>query len=307
MPADRAAFGAFLRARRDLLSPAQAGVRAVPGRRRVPGLRREELAALAGLSPDYYGRLEQGRQAAVGDSVLEALATALRLDDTERAHLHALAAPAVPRHGAAEAVQRADPGLLRLLTTLDHVPALLLGRGGTVLASNALLGVVLGRDLEPGSSFLDYLFRDPLARERIVNWPDFASSAVAALRGELGRRPWDTRLTRFVDELRADDADAARWWDDTRVRDYTSVAKQIAHPVAGPLRFDLEVVSGPHDPDQRLVVYTAEPDSATARCLPLLRSWTGEAVVGDHSQPHRGPRDRVTGDRRDRATAPADG
>ena len=278
VPVRRLAFGEFLRARRDRLTPAQAGIDAFPGPRRVPGLRREELAVLAGLSPDYYSRLEQGRQASISDAVLDALARALRLDDAERAHLYALAAPVTPGNLSAwESAQRSDPGLLRLLGTLDHVPVLLLGRRGDVLARNALLVEVLGDPLEPGTSFVRYLFGDPAVRARIVNWADFASAAVAAIRGELGRHAYDRRLVALVEELRLADADFARWWDDHRVRDYASVAKQIQHPVAGRLSFDLEVVTGPHEPDQRLVIYTAQPDSTTARTLPLLRSWAMEA------------------------------
>lgn len=195
MAADRTALGAFLRSRRDRLTPAQAGITAFPGARRVPGLRKEELAVLAGLSSDYYSRLEQGRQANISDEVLDALARALRLDDTEHAHLRDLAAPTKRRQSSdAEMRQRPDPGLLRLLDTLDHVPVLLLGRRGDVLARNRLLQAVLGRPLEPGTSFVRYLLQDSQAREWIVNWPDFASAMVAGLRREAGRRPDDSRF-----------------------------------------------------------------------------------------------------------------
>jgi transcriptional regulator with XRE-family HTH domain len=279
MPRDRAALGEFLRARRDRLTPARAGIDAFPGPRRVPGLRREELAVLAGVSSDYLRRLEQGRQANVSDGVLDALARALRLDEVERAHLHELAAPTAVRPAAGgEAEQRPDPGLLRLLAALDHLPAVLLGHRGDVLARTALLPAVLGRPLEPGSSFVRYLMQDPIARERIVNWADFAAACVAALRGEAGRRPHDRRLVALVDELRAADTDVARWWDDFGVRDYASVSKRVRHPDAGPLAFAIEVVAAPHEPEQRLVVYTAEPDSPTARTLPLLGSWAADAA-----------------------------
>ncbi|GAA4606069.1 helix-turn-helix transcriptional regulator [Actinoallomurus liliacearum] len=273
MSRDRSAFGAFLRARRDRLTPAQAGIEAFPGRRRVPGLRREELAMLAGLSTDHYSRLEQGRQATVSESVLAALTRALRLNEVEAAHLRDLAAPATRTRRAVPEAQRADPGLLRLAATLDHVPVLLLGRRSEVLARNALLEAVLGRALPPGSSFLDYLFRDPLARERIVNWAEFGARSVAAMRMEVGRRPDDQRLLAAVRDLRRTDPDVARWWDDHTVRDYASVSKRIAHPEAGLLDFAIEIVTAPHVPDQHLIVYTAEADSSTARILPILASW----------------------------------
>ncbi|MGV9701788.1 helix-turn-helix transcriptional regulator [Streptomyces sp. NPDC003483] len=278
MSRDRSALGAFLRSRRDRLTPSMAGIEAFPGARRVPGLRREELAVLAGLSPDYYSRLEQGRQANISTEVLDALARALRLDEVERAHLHDLAAPTAPHRAAQPQVaQRPDPGLLRIMRTLDHVPVLLLGRRGEVLARNLLLTEVLGRRMEPGTSFARYMFQDPVARERIVNWADFASATVATMRRETARRPHDKRLTALVDELRASDDDVARWWDDHTVRDYASVAKRVDHPVAGPLAFDIEIVGAPHDPDQRLVVYTTEPDSPTARVLPILAGWNALA------------------------------
>ena len=273
-------MGEFLQARRDRLTPAQAGIEPFPGARRVPGLRREELAVLAGLSPDYYRRLEQGRQANVSDQVLDALARALRLDEVECAHLRDLAAPTRSRRSAgAEPAQVADPGLLRLVQALDHLPVLLVGRRGDVLAHSALLAAVLGRSLAPGTSFTRYLFCDPMARERILNWAEFAATSVAAMRREVARHPDDRRLVELIEELRAGDPDVARWWDDHRVRDYASVTKRIRHPAAGTLHFEIEIVYAPHEPDQRLVVYTAAPDSPTARVLPLLLSWDAGAPV----------------------------
>lgn len=180
-------------------------------------------------------------------------------------------------------MQRADPGLLRLMDTLDHRPVLLLGNGGDVLARNALLAAVLGRPMNPGSSFPRYLFLDPLARSRIANWETFAKATVGALRFELGRRPHVRRLSALVAEQRLADTDVARWWDDHSVKDYTSVAKQIRHPQAGNLAFDVEIVSAPREPDQRLVVYTADPDSATARMLPMLHGWQADEPADEVS------------------------
>lgn len=282
MPTDRAALGAFLRSRRDGLTPARAGIAPFPGARRVPGLRKEELAVLAGLSPDHYSRLEQGRQHTVTEDVLDALSRALQLDDVERAHLRDLAAPSGRRRGAGGigGPQRAEPGMLRLMTSLDHVPVLLLGRRSEVLARNALLAAVLGTAMEPGSSFMRWLFLDPLARERITNWADFAATTVGAMRYEVGRHPDDRRLAEEVADLRRRDPDVARWWDDQRVTFRTSVTKQIAHPAAGRLAFGIESVVGPHDPEQLLVVYTVEPDSATARVLPMLAGWGAEPSHG---------------------------
>lgn len=230
---------------------------------------------LAGLSPDHYSRLEQGRQQNVTEEVVRALSQALQLDDVERAHLRDLAAPTSRRRWSGpEAPQRPDPGMLRLMTALDHVPVLLLGRRSEVLASNTLLSSVLGTMMEPGTSFVRWLFLDPDARVRIVNWSDFAAAAVGSLRYEVGRHPDDRQLASLVEELRAGDQDVARWWDDQRVTFRTSVTKHVVHPTAGPLSFGIESLVAPHDPEQRLVVYTVEPDSPTARVLPVLASWS---------------------------------
>ncbi len=253
------------------------------GPRRVPGLRREELAYLAGVSPDYYSRLEQGRQPTVSVAVLDALARALRLGDLERAHLHDLAAPTRLRRTAGpERSQSADPGLLRLMGALDHLPVLLLGRRHQVLASNALLQAVTGA-LPPGSSLAHWLFLDPDARSRVASWAHFASAAVGSLRREAGLHPDDHRLVALVDELRTADTDVARWWTDQGVTDHISVSKLIRHPAAGELAFDIETVVSPHDPDQRLVVYTTPAESPTARLLPLLASWGGAAPDDDNA------------------------
>lgn len=245
----------------------------------MPGLRKEELAVLAGLSPDHYSRLEQGRQHTVTDDVVAALGRALRLDDVERAHLRDLAAPQ-PRGAASwEVAQRADPGLLRVMTSLDHVPVLLLGRRSEVLACNALLRAVLGGEVDTGSVFVRWLFLDPRARRRIENWPDYAAAAVGALRYEIGRHPSDRGLRELVDELRTGDADVSSWWDDHGVTDRTSVDKRVAHPVVGRLTFGIEALVSPHDPEQRLVVYTSQPGSHTATTLPVLASWGLETPV----------------------------
>ncbi|MFP7833919.1 helix-turn-helix transcriptional regulator [Marisediminicola sp. LYQ134] len=275
MTRDRAALGEFLRSRRDRLTPSTAGIEAFPGPRRVPGLRKEELAVLAGVSPDYYSRLEQGRQATISREVLDSLARALRLDDVERAHLHDLAAPARRAPMSTTTTQHADPGLLRLMTAVEHLPALIIGQRAEVLARNALLATVL-HDLPVGSSLARFMFLDPVARERIVNWETFASTTVASLRRDLARHPHDRRLAALVDDLRAADADAERWWNDHGVRDYASVAKKIRHPLVGELEFDLEIVTAPHDPEQRLIVYTAERGSPTERMLPVLASWDAD-------------------------------
>ena len=285
---DAAALGSFLRSRRDGITPAQAGIPAFPGPRRVPGLRKEELAMLAGVSADYYSRIEQGRQTAVSIEVLDALARALRLDDTEHAHLRDLAAPPSRAGGGRIAPQQADPSLLRLMTTLDAVPVMLLGERLEVLARNALLEAVLG-PLPLGSSLARFVLLDPAARERIVEWERFAQYTVAALRRDVARHPRDARLRALVRQLRESDAQVDAWWRDHGVREFASAQKIIRHPVAGVLHFGIEIVSPPLDPDQRLIVYTAEPGSETEALLPTIRAWgTGSAdsvPADDPAQP----------------------
>lgn len=269
---DRSQLGAFLRARRDQLTPSEAGIDPLPGERRVPGLRRAELALAAGVSVDYYSRLEQGRQANISREVLDSLARVLRLDEVEHAHLHDLATPpSSPDEPAAD--QRADAGLLRVISALDHIPAAVIGRRGIVLARNALFSTLYGHSLEPGTSWSYFLLLDPAARLRIDNWADSARAAVAGLRRQAARHPQDRRLHRLIDDLRRSDPDIERWWDDHRVGEYSSGHRRIRHPVAGDLDFDVELLVAAHEADQHLVVYTVEPHSRTARTLPLLAAW----------------------------------
>ena len=292
MANDEVTLGAFLRSRRDALTPAQAGITPMPGARRVPGLRKEELAFLVGLSTDHYSRIEQGRQSSLSEDVIGSLARALQLDDVETSHLRDLAVPAGRRRQPAERPARPEPGMLRLMSQLDHVPALLLGRRSEVLASNALLREVLGWPAEPGQSLVRWLFLEPEPRTRLSNWAELAASVVASLRFEVGRHPDDDELIALVTQLRESEPLVGQWWDDHRVTFRTSVTKHLEHPVAGPLVFAIESVVGPHDPDQRLIVYTVEPDSPTARVMGLLTSWAHGAAASESSHaisPEAGP------------------
>jgi transcriptional regulator with XRE-family HTH domain len=273
---DRSALSAFLRDRRDRITPTEAGLRTYPGVRRVPGLRREELAAMAGVSPDYYSKLEQGRQANVSIEVLRAIARALKLNEVESAHLLDLASPA---GSVDDATERPDPGLLQVMRTLDHVPVLLLGRSGTILASNALVRSVLSLPSAAGESLFDYLFRNPIARERIVNWSQFAAAAVANLRRELARRPGDRALTALIDELRSTEPFFEQWWSDHEVREFERATKIIQHPSAGTLEFGIEFLTSPSEPGQSLIVYTVEDGSSTAKILPILASWDPNSAI----------------------------
>ncbi|WP_415973443.1 helix-turn-helix transcriptional regulator [Rhodococcus sp. 077-4] len=276
MSNDRSALSAFLRDRRDRMTPTEAGLPTYPGARRVPGLRREELAALAGVSSDYYSKLEQGRQANVSNEVLRAIARALKLDEVECAHLLDLASPTGP---VGDASERPDPGLLQVMKALDHVPVLLLGRSGTILASNALVRAVLSLPSSTGDSLFHYLFRNPIARERIVNWSHFAAASVAALRRDLARRPADPTLTALIDELRSSEPCFEQWWIDHEVADFAGAIKIIQHPAAGTLQFGIEFLTSPSAPNQSLIVYTVEEGSSTSKVLPILASWDPNSAI----------------------------
>lgn len=168
-----------------------------------------------------------------------------------------------------------------MMTSLDHVPALVLGRRSEILACNGLLRAVLGAEVDTGAVLVRWLFLDPRARQRIENWSDYAAAAVGAMRYEVGRHPSDRRLAGLVDDLRTADPDVARWWDDHGVTDRTSVDKRISHTVAGTLVFGIEALVSPHDDEQRLITYTVEPGSLTARALPVLASWGLDAPLSD--------------------------
>jgi transcriptional regulator with XRE-family HTH domain len=282
-PADPAAARAreisgFLRGRRARITPDQAGLPGDGRARRVPGLRREEAARLAGVSTEYYTRLEQGRAGNPSPEVVEALARALRLDAAEREHLaDLLARPGATRRAGPVAPQRVRPGLYRLLRTLDHVPAFVIGRRTDVLAANRLARAVLTDfDALPATrrNLARYYLLDPAARERVGDWQRLAAETVAMLRLEAGRHPHDRRLADLVGELTLALPEFTAWWNDHRVLRRTHGAKHYHHPLVGELHFSYESFQVPGDTDQTLCVYNVEPGSETAEALRLLASWT---------------------------------
>ncbi|MFI6250694.1 helix-turn-helix transcriptional regulator [Streptomyces sp. NPDC051016] len=266
-------IAAFLRSRRAGLTPDRAGLPADGRTRRVPGLRRDEVARLAGVSTEYYTRLEQGRVGSPSPGVVEALARALQLDPSEHEHLtNLLARPTAARRGPAPQ-QRVRPGLYLQLQTLDHVPAFVLGRRADVLASNRLAREIL-TDFDalpaPRRNLARYYLLDPEARERVVDWEQVAAETVATLRLEAGRHPHDRRLADLVGELILTSPEFSTWWNDHRVLGRTHGTKSYRHPLVGELQFSYESFRPLGDPDQTLCVYNAEPDSPTAHALRLL-------------------------------------
>ncbi|MFB7666308.1 helix-turn-helix transcriptional regulator [Kitasatospora sp. NPDC056138] len=287
----------FLRSRRARVAPREAGLGPDTGRRRVPGLRREEVARLAGISADYYVRLERGRNPNVSAAVLEAVARALRLDAVERAHLFDLARPG-PGSARRRVVppQRVRPGLLRLLDSLTDTPAMILGNRLDVLAANALAkALYTDFDAKPHRhrNLARFIFLDPAARGLLTDWQTAARGAVAALRLYAGRHPHDPRLTELVGELSVHDEDFRRWWADHDVLEYTHGTKRYHHPLVGELVLDYESLTLPDDPDQALYLYTAEPDSPSAHALRLLDSWSApDLAAGSGRSPDALPPSR---------------
>ncbi|MFF0647174.1 helix-turn-helix domain-containing protein [Streptomyces tendae] len=268
-------LGAFLKARRTELSPAEVGLPAASGRRRVKGLRREEVASLASISPDYYTRLEQGRRQA-SEPVLDALARVLRLDDGERAYLFELSGrdAARPRRRTSQKVQ---PQLRRLLDDLSTTPAVVLGRRTDILAWNAMAAALFtdfARIPEKDRNFVRLVFREPAIRALYADWEWVARMTLAQLRMEAVRDPKDPRLAELVGELSLQDADFRRWWGTHRVAAQRSGTKVLNHPAVGPLTLDWSFLTSTDDPDQQLITLTPEPGTTSHDRLRALASRT---------------------------------
>jgi transcriptional regulator with XRE-family HTH domain len=269
MPGDNR-IGQFLRARRERVRPEDVGLPDL-GRRRTPGLRREELATLAGVSSDYYVRLEQGRERHPSEQVIDALARALRLDDEATAHLHELARPAPRRRRAARRTERVRPELLRLMEAWSHTPALVTGRHLDVLAANSLATVLHG-GFARGNNLVRSLFLDPAARERYPDWDEVARDTVAGLRASVGPDLDDPHLIDLVGELSLKSERFRSLWARHDVREKSHGTKRYAHPQVGELVLRYETFAVAGNPGQVLSVYHADPGSATEQALALLSS-----------------------------------
>ena len=263
-------IGQFLRARRELVQPEDVGIESY-GRRRVPGLRREELAMLAGVSVDYYVRLEQGRERHPSEQVLEALARAPQLDDTAARHLQDLARPPTRRRRPSARPQRVRPGVQRLMDGWSHTPALVLGRCLDVLAANSLADALHGRPMR-GTNVMRSIFLDPGAHDFYADWEDVARDTVAWLRALAGVDLDDPRLTELVGELSLKSEKFRRLWARHDVREKTSGTKRFVHPMVGEVSLGYESFPIGGAPGQVLIVYHAEPGSRDERALALLES-----------------------------------
>ncbi|MEU9295675.1 helix-turn-helix transcriptional regulator [Streptomyces sp. NPDC048266] len=275
----------FLRSRRARLKPQDVGLPEYGRHRRVPGLRREELAQLAGVSVAYYTRLEQGHGRNVSMEVLDAIARALRLSDTERAHLTHLAKPTVKKRQRAAIArpQRVRASLTQLLDSMDRVPAFVLGRRLDILAWNRMARALLGdfSAWEPAERNMPRMvFLDPNARDLYVDWEHKAVEVVSVLRLYAGCYPDDPQLLALVGELSVRNEEFRSLWAAHTVTDKGHGTKRLRHPLVGELTLSYESlkVAG-DDPDLVLVTYHAEPGTASADALRLLAGWGVDETV----------------------------
>ena len=269
------ALGDYLRARREQVRPEDAGL--VPGaRRRVAGLRREELAMLAGISSDYYLRLEQGRDKHPSAQILNALARALRLDVKATEYLHQLASPTGSRwdHGAVEA---AADGLDELIDQFP-MPAIVASRYQDVLAANPIARA-LSPGFAPGQNFLCWRLFEPTARELYVDWDEATDVAVSGLRELAGSDPDDPRLRAMTGELSAASERFRELWARADVG-YRVGIIHMRHPQVGDLHLHRYRLIVPHTGGQHLLIYRAEPGSDSARALESLRSLSADSPDG---------------------------
>jgi transcriptional regulator with XRE-family HTH domain len=285
----------FLTSRRAKVTPEQAGLPSY-GRRRVSGLRREEVASLAGVSVEYYKRLERGNATSASDIVLDALADALRLDDAERAHLFDLARAASPiapqrRRPGGPSSQRIRPVVQQILDSIT-APATVSNMRCDYLAANQLgraLYAPLFESREQPPNSARFTFLDPVAQEFFLDWEKAAKDLVAALRSIAGRNPYDRALSDLVGEL-STRSDAFRsWWAAHNVRYHQTGTKRLHHPVVGELELSYEVMELSADAGLRLAIFTAELGSRSEEALNLLASWTGTSdhhpAAGDVRRP----------------------
>jgi len=283
----------FLTTRRARLTPDQAGLPDFGGRRRVPGLRREEVALIAGMSIEYYVRLERGNATGVSEAVLEGISRALQLDDAERSHLYDLVRAANqgahPRRqrGRAKA-QQVRPGVRQLLDAMENVPTFVQNGRLDIIAINRLGYAVFSEmyvQPQRPANFGRFVFLDPRAQAFYRDWDDAAYQTVALLRTEAGRAPHDRALTDLVGQL-STRSDAFRTlWASHDVREHRTGIKIIHHPVVGDLDLSYEAMDLTSDRGLLLLAYTAAPGSPSDDALRVLMSWAATHEQEDRISP----------------------
>jgi transcriptional regulator with XRE-family HTH domain len=277
----------FLSTRRARISPEQAGLPLYGGdRRRVSGLRREEVASLAGISIQYYTRLERGDATGVSESVIDGIAQALQLDEAERVHLLDLlrTAGTTRAHRRTPTRQRVRPTVQRVLDSMSGTPAFVLNGRLDILATNALgyalYSPVYADPVSPPNS-ARFVFLDPHATEFFRDWDKVANDTVAILRAEAGRDPYNRRLSDLIGELSTRSDEFRVRWAAHNVRIHTTGVKLLHHPVVGDLDLPFESFPLAADPSQSLLTYTAEPGSPSQDALNLLASWAATSYEAE--------------------------
>jgi hypothetical protein len=272
----------FLSTRRDRITPREAGLPNYGGeRRRVPGLRREEVALLAGVSTDYYTRLERGNATGVSDSVVDGVARALQLDEAERNHLYDLihtSGGSGPPRRRPTSPEQVRPTVRRVVDSMHGTPAVVSNGRLDILHANALGRALLApvfafaHPKRPPNS-ARFVFLDPAAMDLYRLWGAVADDTVALLRAEAGRDPHDRQLSELIGELSVRSTEFRTRWAAHDVRIHTSGVKLVHHPVVGDLDLPYESFPLPAEPSLSLVTYTAEPGSPSEDALNLLASW----------------------------------
>jgi transcriptional regulator with XRE-family HTH domain len=280
----------FLSTRRARITPEQAGLPVYGGdRRRVSGLRRDEVAVLAGISSEYYIRLERGNATGVSDSVIDGIAHALQLDEAERAHLLDLirAAGTTRSSRRRQAAQRVRPTVQRVLDSMNATPGFVLSGRLDILTANqlghALFSPVYAGPMRPPNN-AKFIFLNPHATEFFRDWDSVANDTVAILRAEAGRDPYDRQLSDMIGELATRSDEFRVRWGAHNVRIHAAGVKRFHHPVVGDLELAFESFPLAADPSQSLLIYTAEPGSPSEDALSLLASWTASTA---HDSKHR--------------------
>ncbi|MFF2848198.1 helix-turn-helix transcriptional regulator [Streptomyces sp. NPDC058001] len=294
-------LGDFLRACRAALDPRRIGLPDDGRLRRVPGLRREELAQLAHVGVDYIVRLEQGRTRRVSRPVLDALADALELAPDERAHLFTLAETVQAAPARQPIAHHVDQQLRHLLDGMHDVPAMILNRRMDVLAWNRAARALLtdfGALPAAERNLIRLTFLDDDFRALYADWPRAARECVAVLRMESDRHPHDRTLAALIGELTAGDPDFRTWWATHRVRGPRQLTKTYRHPVVGTLTLDVQQLTVDTEPDQFLIAYTAPPDTPSHDALRFLLQWSGPTA--DPADGHRTDGHQVDGHQADR-------
>ena len=277
-------LGEFLKARRAELDPFAVGL-PDGGTRRVAGLRREEVAVLASISTDYYARLEQGRIQA-SPAVLASLARVLRLDSDQRAYMYELAAKDDYRPPRRQPRPKVQPQLQRMLDDMTLTPAFVIGPRTEIVAWNAMAAALItnfGTIPEKQRYYIRLLITDPAMRELYTDWEQVTRLAIAQMRMHNANNPGDAKLAELVGDLSIQDAQFRQWWAAHNVAVRDTGTKHLRHPVVGDLHLDWNAVTWAADPDLQIIVWTAEPGSASHDALRMLASWAANPAhrIGD--------------------------